>query len=723
MSTFVVRPSNSEKEAFRAKLTAVALLSLKLKSGDLCRITRETDSHDVDSGYPKLAIAWENSGSGMKDNIVQTSKLLQELYGLRLGDKIVIERAPETLQDADVVRLRPRGRTESLDEQQKRFWEHFAKLTVKGTYECLAQAQKLSFKVGPELQELEVVDPGAGGVGIGRVTDQTTFSIVDASTSTVSAVSFKPTGLGGLEPQIDQVQKLIDRLLRPKISARFAPAQGILLYGAKGVGKSLFVEELALAGWTSVIRWTPGMKLPSLGSSTLIIISQLDMPSTQSSSLPAIREIDRVFKHAKNKPCLIIGEARHPNDIDPYLRSEGKFSAELEIPIPSAIQRRQILKAMKDTEVIPGDNIIDRMAESTHGYVGADLHALLRRTLEIASERPSTIEDSHSGPSDGQDPPAEPRDSTAAPETAPPEWTVTAADLSLALTQIRPSALQEIFLETPSTRWADIGGQHNNKRLLQNAVERPLKLADRMAKLNLRPKKGVLLYGPPGCSKTLLVRALAREAGLNFLAVKGAELISMYVGESERATREVFRKARAASPSIIFFDEIDAIASRGSSGGGGGGSNGTGLNVLTTLLNEMDGFEELRNVFVVAATNKPEAIDPALMRPGRFDNVVYIGPPDLEARREIFTKQFALSNYHGTQRGVEDDVWYFAEKTAGFSGAEVVAICQTAAELALDNDRDFYKFNDVEEAVRNTPRSITQEMLEQFEEWNMARMR
>jgi AAA family ATPase len=266
-------------------------------------------------------------------------------------------------------------------------------------------------------------------------------------------------------------------------------------------------------------------------------------------------------------------------------------------------------------------------------------------------------------------------------------------------------------LETPNVHWSDIGGQHEIKRRLHNAVERPLKFADRMKILGLQPKKGVLLYGPPGCSKTLLVRALATEAGLNFLAVKGAELISMYVGESERATREVFRKARAASPSIIFFDEIDAIASRGRSG--------SDLNVLTTLLNEMDGFEELRNVLVVAATNKPQNIDPALMRPGRFDNVVYIGPPDLEARREIFQKRLEKVRYEDQDKNVEE----FATITQGFSGAEVVAICQTAGEYAFDADREFITSGDVMEAIKNTPKSITREMLFEFESWNAARMR
>jgi AAA family ATPase len=198
-----------------------------------------------------------------------------------------------------------------------------------------------------------------------------------------------------------------------------------------------------------------------------------------------------------------------------------------------------------------------------------------------------------------------------------------------------------------------------------------------MSHLNLPPKKGLLLYGPPGCSKTLLIKALATESHLNFLAIKGAEILSMYVGESERSLREIFRKARSASPSILFFDEIDAIASKRSD------DSREGVNVLTTLLNEMDGIEELRNVLVVAATNKPEALDPALMRPGRLDNLFYIGPPDLQAREEIFRLWISKS-------AVSDnvDIGMLAGKTEGYSGAEIVSICETAAEAALDEEEE-----------------------------------
>lgn len=235
-----------------------------------------------------------------------------------------------------------------------------------------------------------------------------------------------------------------------------------------------------------------------------------------------------------------------------------------------------------------------------------------------------------------------------------------------------------------------------------------------MRRLNVQSKKGVLLYGPPGCSKTLTVKALATEAGLNFLAVKGAEILSMYVGESERSLREIFRKARAARPSIIFFDEIDAIAGRRSSTSQGG------VNVLTTLLNEMDGIEELRNVLVIAATNKPDVLDPALMRPGRLDNILYIGPPDFEARKEILRIWASKSVIH------EDvDLEELAAHTEGYSGAEMVSICETAGDAALDEEEETQREQEVslrhfEYALTQVRRQITDTVIQEYQTWRDA---
>ncbi|EXJ80735.1 hypothetical protein A1O3_07019 [Capronia epimyces CBS 606.96] len=712
MSTFIVRPSNTDRDPFRIKLTAVSMLSLKLKSGDTCELQgTESPAH----GKKKLAIAWEASGAGMKDSIVQTSKLLQEVYGFRLGDKITIARSSQALQDSALISLEHVG--SPLDEEATSFWESYAKLAIPGIDECLVESQRLRFKLGLEVTEFVVGNVGVQQALIARVTKNTKFRISSADEPTSSVeIDFRPDHLGGLQEEIRQVRDIVARICRPIVKTHFRlyrPIQGVLLYGAKGTGKTAFISALAESGWPMLINWKPGTQLQLSNEARLVTIGARYLSRSSNGTSAVLDELDQLFDQVRGSPTLVISEVRHPNDVDQTLRAEGRFAAEIELPIPSAHQRKEILLALRGNDGVPQDELLGEMADRTHGYVGADLYALVRRTLELASDRAQ--------PSDNQtingETPIEKRErrlslSTPTQNTRP--LNVMSADLDEALHQIRPSALQEIFLETPNVHWSDIGGQHEIKRQLHNAVERPLKFAERMKRLGLQPKKGVLLYGPPGCSKTLLVRALATEAGLNFLAVKGAELISMYVGESERATREVFRKARAASPSIIFFDEIDAIASRGRSG--------SDLNVLTTLLNEMDGFEELRNVLVVAATNKPQNIDPALMRPGRFDNVVYIGPPDFEARKEIFQKRLAKIGYEH-RVGLNEDIEEFARSTEGFSGAEIVAICQTAGEYAFDGDRDIIVSDDMTKAIERTPKSITREMLFEFESWNDARMR
>ncbi|KAJ9609509.1 AAA+-type ATPase [Cladophialophora chaetospira] len=683
MSSFTVRPAGTDKDPFRVGLTAVTMLSLKLKSGDICDIRTGADANSK----RKLAIAWEGLGPGLKDTIVQTSKLLQEAYGFKLGDKITISRSSRAIDEAGRVTVR-KSDAPALDHRDIRFWTQNLASVIPPAGDYLVISQTIRAR---NALEFVVKDVGLPDMMIARVTPNTAFRIInDDSPEGAGAIELKPVRLGGIQTQVDQLQGIVNKIMRPlarQYWSRYEPVQGVLLYGNGGTGKTALIESLADAGWSSVIAWKPGTQYVPSAEPCLIIVEDGEDLARKL----AVRELDLLFKRMLRSPTLVIAEVRHPNDIDARLRREGKFSEEIELPIPSAPQRKDILLALRGPEPNPTDEQIQYLSERTHGYVGVDLARLIRVVIDMVPTEP---------PSYGE-------------KVAPAA--VESTNLETALKQVRPSALQEIFLETPNVKWSDIGGQHEIKRQLHNAIERPLKHADRMKYYGVKPKKGVLLYGPPGCSKTLLVRALATEAGLNFLAVKGAELISMYVGESERATREVFRKARQASPSIIFFDEIDAIASRGRSG--------SDLHVLTTLLVEMDGFEELRNVFVVAATNKPQQIDPALMRPGRFDNVVYIGPPDLETRTEILQKRLSGMHYQ-TSSGIsfDEDIAEFAALTNGFSGAEVVAICEAAGERGLEIERGYISRDDVKEAIRSTPKSITKEMLEEFETWNAARM-
>nr|KAF6402557.1 spermatogenesis associated 5 [Rousettus aegyptiacus] len=301
-----------------------------------------------------------------------------------------------------------------------------------------------------------------------------------------------------------------------------------------------------------------------------------------------------------------------------------------------------------------------QLANSAHGYVGADLKALcneaglcaLRRVLKKQPNLP---------------------DSKVAGLVK-----ITLNDFRQGMSDIRPSAMREVAVDVPNVSWSDIGGLENIKLKLKQAVEWPLKHPESFTRMGVQPPKGVLLYGPPGCSKTMIAKALATESGLNFLAIKGPELMNKYVGESERAVREVFRKARAVAPSIIFFDELDALAvERGSSSGAGNVAD----RVLAQLLTEIDGIEQLRDVTILAATNRPDRIDKALMRPGRIDRIVYVPLPDAATRREIFNLQF-----HSMPISQDVDLDQLILRTDTYSGAEIIAVCREAALLALEED-------------------------------------
>lgn len=366
--------------------------------------------------------------------------------------------------------------------------------------------------------------------------------------------------------------------------------------------------------------------------------------------------LDGLTTKREAQNCFILATTGNLDLLNPSIRRCGRLDYEVEVSAPSPEGRKDILECL--LRKVENHKLtleqIQEIAQITHGFVGADLANLIyNATLKAIKTRPND------------------------------NVKLNIEDINSALLHVKPSAMREVLIECPNVRWSDIGGQDELKLKLKQAIEWPLKHAEQFQRLGIKPPRGLLMYGPPGCSKTMIAKALATESKLNFLSIKGPELFSMWVGESERAVREVFRKARQVAPAIIFFDEIDAIGGERAEGSSGGSGSSVKERVLTQLLTEMDGVEALDNVTIVAATNRPDMIDKALLRPGRIDRIIYVGLPDGDARREIFRiklQKMPLSD--------DVDLQKLVERTEGYSGAEIQAVCHEAALKTLEESFD-----------------------------------
>jgi len=359
---------------------------------------------------------------------------------------------------------------------------------------------------------------------------------------------------------------------------------------------------------------------------------------------------------------IVMAATNRPNSIDPALRRFGRFDREVDIGIPDAVGRLEILRIHTRNMKLGDDVDLEQAAAETHGHVGADLAALcseaaiqqIREKMDLIDLEDDTID-------------AEVLDSLA----------VTMENFRFAMGKSTPSALRETVVEVPNVTWDDIGGLEGVKRELQELVQYPVEHPEKFLKFGMQPSRGVLFYGPPGCGKTLLAKAIANECQANFISVKGPELLTMWFGESEANVRDIFDKARSAAPCVLFFDELDSIAkSRGGSSGGDAG--GAADRVINQVLTEMDGMGAKKNVFIIGATNRPDIIDGAILRPGRLDQLIYIPLPDEDSRKSILK-----SNLRKTPIAKTVDLNYMAKVTKGFSGADLTEICQRAVKLAI----------------------------------------
>ena len=486
--------------------------------------------------------------------------------------------------------------------------------------------------------------------------------------------------VGGMESVVEALRETVEAPLSdPEAfdALDVRPPGGVLLHGPPGTGKTLLVRALAeeadlplieRSGSAAVAdaddggnRFADALSEAEEGAPSILLFDDLDALTGERAGELDRRRIARLAAalddHDPHSRVAVVGTTTDPERLDPSLRRSGRFDREIAVPVPDRNDRRRILSAVTRAVPLADDVDFERIAERTHGFVGADLERLVDEAAVNALRRNGL------GTDDALD------------AAAIGSIRVRPIDFDAALAGVDPSALREVFVEVPDVTWGDVGGLEGTIDRLRETVQWPLKHPDAFERVSLSPAKGILLHGPPGTGKTLLAKVVANEAASNFISVKGPELLDKYVGESEKGVREIFETAKTNAPTVVFFDEIDAIAGER---GGVSGDSGVSERVVSQFLTEMDGLEELEDVVVIATTNRPDLVDDALLRPGRFDRHIRVGVPDNDARRQIF-------DVHTDDRPLAADVDLeeLAARTEGYVGADIGAVCREAAMTAV----------------------------------------
>ncbi|ANB12581.1 AAA family ATPase AFG2 [Sugiyamaella lignohabitans] len=727
--SFIVRPSSSTGWAtvFKVYLNLDVIRQLGFTAGDLVVVSKPGEKGVVGLISP--------SGVKLSNQIVELNSSFRKILGIVSGERISLKKFKGRPTNAISVQIGCLDYEKLTTDESKDLAINSIKAILKDInlispglrFELNSQADTKSEAVVtnisglPDIENLNLESRSQGHGDEDLLSPVFYFDAVNTEVLLSSSCNIQNdipamigySSVGGLGKQIALLRSKIELPLhKPELFKRFnmAPDRGFLLYGPPGTGKTMLLRAVAhetdahilTINGPSIVSKYLGETESSLRSifqeareyePSIIVIDEIDALVPKRDSDDSGEAESRVVSTlltlmdgvGSTGKVVVIGATNRPNSIDPALRRPGRFGQEIEIGIPDAIGRLEILDIhFRSMPHKLSHGFIADIASKTHGYVGADLYALCRDSVMKAIQRGIDNDESIE------------------------QMAVVEDDIIKAMLDIRPSAMREIFLETPKVLWSDIGGQEHVKQKLKETVEWPLSHSETFNKLGITPPRGVLLYGPPGCSKTLIAKALATETGLNFLAVKGPELFNKFVGESERAVRETFRKARAAAPSIIFFDEIDALSAARGHGEAGGDR------VLTSLLNEMDGIEALKDVIIIAATNVPDIIDTALMRPGRLDRLIYVGPPDLDARLKILAIRF-----NKMKIATDVDIEKIAKSTDGCSGAEVVALCQEAGIQAMNEDLDIdcVSMRHFDAALKGIRKGITKDIIDYFEEF------
>ena len=522
--------------------------------------------------------------------------------------------------------------------------------------------------------------------------------------------------VGGLHEEIQRVREMVELPLRhPELFQRLGiePPKGVLLHGPPGCGKTLLARAVANESEANFFSINgPEIMSKFYGESEARLREIFQQAQQNAPSIIFIDELDAIAPKREEVTgeverrvvaqllalmdglsgrgnVIVIGATNRPSALDPALRRPGRFDREIEIGVPDKQGRYEIIQIHTRGMPLAEDVDLKKLAEMSHGYTGADLSSLGRETAMKALRRYLPQID---------------LEEERVPPSVLDKMQVTMEDFLNAYKEITPTAMREVYIEIPTIHWEDIGGLEEVKEDLREAVEWPLKTPEIFDRLGIKPPKGILLYGPPGCGKTLLAKAVATESAANFITIKGPEVFSKWVGESEKAIREVFRKARMAAPAVVFFDEIDSLVPRR---GLGFSDSGVSERVISQLLTEMDGVVSLEDVVIVAATNRPDMVDPAVLRPGRFDRLIYVPEPDEKSKLQIFkiyTKNMPL--------GKDVDLVQLAASAKNFSGADIDALCREAAMVALRKDVNANQVtsSDFDEARKRVGPSVTPDM-------------
>ncbi len=635
--------------------------------------------------------------------VIRVDGLIRNNAGVAIGDTVTIKkiRAPS----AEKVVVAPLEAIPPIDERYLADALESVPVTKGDNIMIPYFGGRLTFQVIG-------VNPIADAV---LITQRTVFAISEKGEVLRGVPQVTYEDIGGLKEEIQKVREMIELPLRhPEIFERLgveAP-KGVLLYGPPGTGKTLLAKAVANESSAHFISISgPEIMSKFYGESEARLREIFKEAKEKAPTIVFIDEIDSIAPKREEVTgeverrvvsqllslmdglegrgkVIVIAATNRPNAIDPALRRPGRFDREIEINVPDKRGRLEILQIHSRHMPLTEDVDLEKLASVTHGFVGADLEYLAKEAAMKTLRRML--------------PEMKLEESKLQPEFLN-KLKVTMQDFELALKDVTPSAMREVYLETPDIKWSDIGGLEGIKKELQEAVEWPMKYPTIYEKIGYSMPKGVMLHGPSGTGKTLLAKAVATESEANFISIRGPELLSKWVGESERGVREVFRRARQAAPCVIFFDEVDALAPiRGISG-----DSMVTERVVSQLLTELDGIRSLSGVIVLAATNRIDMVDPALLRPGRFDKLLYIPLPDRDSREQVLRIHTA-----GKPLGKDVDINRLADITDGFSGADIAAVVNTAVSIVLQNYIASYP--DPEEATKHVSEATV--LMKHFED-------